>query len=165
MSEAPAPPRPRGRSCGCGLPLFFLGLLVFAVARELPWGEALRSPRPLPPGHAGLREIGAAEALFREADKDRDGRLDYATLQELGALGLVDPALASGTRAGYRFRVEPSPRAPERRWFATASPLDPGSDPRYYATSDDGWIYVSSAPIPFDAETCRVPAGVLRLAE
>ncbi len=70
-----------------------------------------------------LRTIAVAQAMFREGDKDGDGKLDYGTLEELAEFKLVDPVLGSGEKAGYRFTVK---GVTDFTFQATAEPLEPG---------------------------------------
>ncbi len=51
---------------------------------------------------ASLRTIHSAEATYQATR----GTGKFATLSELGAEGLIDSKLASGTKNGYRFTVE-----------------------------------------------------------
>ena len=72
-----------------------------------------------------LRAISSAQSVFREADRDRDGVLDYAHLAELGRAELIDEVLATGVKQGYRFSSAPGP-APQFTWWAFAEPTRPG---------------------------------------
>lgn len=91
-----------------------------------------------------LRRLAGMQSLFRESDKDNDGQLDYAeSLEELAPL-LEDPELAAGRRKGYAFCLVRSQEAPEFRWLATASPLDPGKDGRrHFAIDARGKVFES----------------------
>jgi hypothetical protein len=109
---------------------------------------------------SGLKTINTSQTLFREGDKEGDGTLDYGTLAELSAAGLVDPVLGSGTQGGYRFDVRPHPLTSEFLWFATANPIEPGRDgDRYFYTNEAGIIYYTTARA-FDIATIdtAVPA-------
>lgn len=114
-----------------------------------------------------LKTIGAAQTLFREADKEQDGKLDYGTLKELGGnrrTGLIDSILASGTKQGYIFESSYSQTTSEFLWFATARPTIPTvtGDP-YFATNHEGAIYFSlTGPIPMNTDDCSFPADRLK---
>jgi hypothetical protein len=71
-----------------------------------------------------MKTIATAEALFREGDKDGDGKSDYGDLAELLKAGVVDEALGSGTKNGYTFVVTVG-KNPEQQWSATATPREP----------------------------------------
>ena len=67
------------------------------------------------------KTISAAQALFRESDKEGDGENDYGSLTELSSNGqLIDSLLGSGTKQGYEFRC-PTRRRP-RASSGTRSP-------------------------------------------
>lgn len=76
-------------------------------------------------GRQELRAVSVAQTMFREGDKENDGTLDYGTLEELSSTTLIDGALGSGTKLGYRFTCAPHPETPEFLWSATASPTVP----------------------------------------
>ncbi len=115
-----------------------------------------------------LKTIGAAQALFREADKESDGNLDYGTLNELaggnGGMGLVDSVLGSGKKQGYLFQASYSAATSEFLWFATANPTKPGTTgDRYFATNHEGVTYYSAtAPIPMNTGDCSFPQDRLQ---
>ncbi len=108
----------------------------------------------------GLKVLTTSQTLFREADKEADGQLDYGTLEELAATQLIDAALGSGTKQGYRFAVRVSPEHPEFLWMATATPVEPGrSGGRFFVVNHAGVIYYSSrAPFALD-DSCEIPSG------
>jgi hypothetical protein len=115
-----------------------------------------------------LKTISAAQALFREGDKDEDGVLDYGTLGELSTAGsyggLVDSVLGSGVKYGYVFNASPSTTTCEFLWFATASPSKPGTTgDRYFATNHEGVTYFSvTSPIPMNTDDCTLPQDRLQ---
>ena len=91
-----------------------------------------------------LKTISISQSLFREADKEQDGMLDYGTLTELGNSRLVDMVLASGTKQGYLFDTWPSAQTSEFLWFATASPAFPAdTGDRYFCMNHEWVIYYS----------------------
>lgn len=64
---------------------------------------------------SSMKAIRAAQATFR-AQRGNGG---YGTLEELAANKLIDPAIASGIKDGYKFKVEVSGTS----FKATAVPL------------------------------------------
>jgi prepilin-type N-terminal cleavage/methylation domain-containing protein len=89
---------------------------------------------------ANLRQVHVAQEMYRDQDKNHDGRLDFApdlaTLRSTNAL--LDATLGSGEKQGYRFRVT---FADEFSFTAIASPLSPGkSGDRYFLIDDIGVI-------------------------
>ena len=90
-----------------------------------------------------LRTLTTAQALFREGDKDGNGKLDYATsLQALAAAGLIDTALGSGTKQGYQFEINiPAGTSSETFWGGAATPRSPGkSGDRFFFVDETGVI-------------------------
>jgi len=129
-------------------------LLVLAIVAATAVGaakglSALRAARITDnEGHAigGLRTLATAQGLFREGDKDRNGRLDYASsLEALGKAGLIDGVFAKGDlthKCGYRFRVL---AATDASWSAVAEPSAPGSTgSRFFLVSESGAIRAST---------------------
>lgn len=112
---------------------------------------------------SALRTLAVAQTLFREGDRDGDGVLDYAaSLAELGQAQLIDEALASGTKHGYRFEVRRSSEHPEFMWAATASPVEPGG--RSLFTNHSGVIWwAPDGPRPLD-DRCEPPPGASPVA-
>ena len=112
-----------------------------------------------------LKTIATAQTLFREADKDRNGVLDYAAdLRALGACDLVDSVLASGDKSGYRFEVcrGGDESSAQFVWMATASPKQADSGQRHFAVNHAGMIYTSDKPFALNA-ACELKGGeVLR---
>ncbi len=108
-----------------------------------------------------LKTIGAAQALFREADKDEDGFEDYGTLQELasaGAAGLIDQALGSGTKSGYLYECTYGSSTSEFIWFATARPALPTTTgDRYFVANHEGVVYYTTTrAFSLDSVTCEI---------
>lgn len=78
---------------------------------------------------ASLRALATAQAIFREADKDGDGQLDYGTLLELYKANLIDGGLGSGEKNGYRFQLtlgSASDKAGLHSWSLVAVPTKKG---------------------------------------
>ena len=139
-------------------------LALAAVAGPYLIDSALQSRRNRNEVSAlGARKtIGSAQALFREADKENDGNLDYGTLAELGAMGLIDAVLASGTKDGYLFEATYGATTSEFIWFATATPIVLGvTGDRYWATNHEGVsYYTTQAPFALNSVDCQMPPGV-----
>jgi hypothetical protein len=110
-----------------------------------------------------LKAISTAQVLYREADKDKNGSLDYSNdLTSLGRHDLIDSVLASGTKQGYTFQLQAGPQV-EFQWFATADPVTPGlSGARYFYADQSGVIYYSTeGPIQGPLDFKKMPPGVL----
>ena len=112
-----------------------------------------------------LKTITSAQALFREADKEADGNLDYGTLTELlsvGQTGLVDAVLGSGTKNGYYFDCTYSSSTSEFLWFGTAQPVLPTTTgDRYFCVNHEGvTFYTNGGNVDLNNTDCRTPAGV-----
>lgn len=108
----------------------------------------------------GLKTIVTAQALFLEADSDKDGKQNYGTLEELLKANLVDEVLGGGTKQGYQFQVEVSES--KLQWWVIASPVAEEVGVRSFYTDQSGVIYSSEGklpPGPYDAQ--KLPPGVL----
>lgn len=129
------------------------GLEVAVRDRLGLWGEEQ--------GIGPLRTLGAAQDLYREADKDRNDRRDYAPdLAALAEVELIDAALGSGVRRGYRFDLCRSDKEPEFLWMAIASPVDAGPEDRHFAINHEGVVYVRvGKPFRLDRAACQIRGG------
>ena len=112
-----------------------------------------------------LKTIGAAQALFRESDKESDGNLDYGTLSELatsGTTGLIDRVLGSGTKQGYLFAATYGATTSEFIWFCVATPALPGTTgDRYFGTNHEGvTYYTSQGAFTLNGVNCQMPPNV-----
>jgi prepilin-type N-terminal cleavage/methylation domain-containing protein len=89
-----------------------------------------------------LRTISTAQTLFREADRDGNETLDYASsLANLSNYELIDSVLGAGTKQGYVFSITRSSSTPEFQWNCTAAPQAPGSSgTRYFYVNETGVI-------------------------
>lgn len=114
---------------------------------------------------ATLKSISNAQSLFREGDKDGDGKLFYATrLRDLGKAGLVDPMIASGFHHGYRFKLQRTPKDKgEFTWMCIASPFM-GEKGRHFAVTHDGIVYHALKAFEL-SETCTVPKDAVPLGQ
>lgn len=105
-----------------------------------------------------LKAIANAQTLYREADKDGNGRLEYAPdLASLARYGLVSPELADGEDQGYRFAVRrhaSQPNLDQFVWSASAEPLEPGeSGEVYFGANMAGLIFFSrELPVSFNED-------------
>lgn len=98
-----------------------------------------------------LRTITTAQALICETDRDKNGKMDYVNLKQLGEADYVDKALASGEKNGYTFQCAPGTKSPEFTFWALATPKNPGG--RYFYVNQSGVILESAKPIEVDLET------------
>ena len=117
-----------------------------------------------------LRAIATAQAMYRDRDKDGNGINDYAvpdsgifqTPTQLGAVGLIDQNLASGTKQGYNFYVRavsdqlPAAWDPRNEFFVIAVPVAFGkSGDRLFYLDQTGVIRfaTTNATINYDPAT------------
>lgn len=118
-----------------------------------------QGPPKLPVAVNAMKSLSVAQSLFREADKEGDGVLDYAAdLAELGKANLISKSLASGKTGGYRFTLCHGSKAPEFLWMCVASP-EKGKPGRHYAINHEGVIYVSDTPFTLDGKECKIKGG------
>ncbi|MBI3724892.1 hypothetical protein HY251_13190 [bacterium] len=118
-----------------------------------------------------LKTISTMEMLFKEGDKDQNGKLDYGTLAQLGETGLVDTVLAGGVKQGYFFTCQPG-TDPEKVFWAMARPALPGTTgSRVFYTNQDGFVFyiqvgrdAKDVPVP-DPTTGAPPEGAVRLGQ
>lgn len=108
-----------------------------------------------------LKTIAVVQTIFREADKDRDGRADYGTLSELSSTQLIDSVLGSGTKQGYLFQASYSTTTSEFLWFAVANPAAPKTTgDRYFETNQNAVIfYTTAGAFTLNTTTCGIAAG------
>ena len=92
------------------------------------------------------KTISAAQALFRESDKEGDGENDYGSLTELSSNGqLIDSLLGSGTKQGYEFSVSYSASTSSFLWYAVANPALPlTTGNRYFACNNEAVVYYTT---------------------
>jgi hypothetical protein len=108
---------------------------------------------------AALKTLIPAQALFREADKDGNGTLDYAaSLAALAKAKLIDADLAKGIKFGYRFELCRGSDATEFLWMAVASPILGNGE--HFAVNQFRSIRVSrKAPFTLDPVYCKIEGG------
>jgi type IV pilus assembly protein PilA len=152
----------RGRDCAI-VAVIVLVIAAIAIPNLIEARKQGAEASPI----GALKTIGTSQTLFREGDKDGDGTLDYATLDELSNATLIDGLLGSGVKQGYRFTCFPSVESPELLWFATANPVEPGeTGDRYFCTNHAGVIYYtgslggSISPLAGGPD-CSIPANLL----
>jgi len=147
------------------LAMVLVGVGCILAAIAIPSLAPARKPGNEAAAIGALKMINTSQTLFREADKDEDGTLDYAgSLTELSAATLIDGVLGTGSKQGYTFQVAVAPATPEFLWMAVASPLVPGSTgDRYFVTNQAGVIYYSTtAPFTITAD-CAIPGNATPL--
>lgn len=137
-----------------------LCVLSYVLLRELGLLSVPRGGEVDP--IVALKTLNSAETLFREADLEKDGTLDYGDLAELARVGVVGGDLGDGERSGYRFACWPSAEHPGFQWFATANPVQPGSGQRYFATNHSGVIYYSMEASITPGPDCAMPDRAAR---
>jgi hypothetical protein len=95
-----------------------------------------------------LRTIATAQVIYREADKDGNGRYDFAQdMLELTATGLVDAERLDETASGYRFRLVPCDDV-EFQWKVIAEPAVPGVTGTTWFSMDQGGVATASQTPP-----------------
>lgn len=87
---------------------------------------------------SSLRTIHNCQATYRATNGD----LDYGTLAALGGQYLTDRVLASGTKSGYNFQVNPTSGVVPAQFYATAVPTATSgvgrTGNRRFAMTEDG---------------------------
>jgi hypothetical protein len=87
---------------------------------------------------AAVRSLVTAEKVYWTTA----GRFAYGDLGELGAEGLIDSVLASGTRQGYTFSVSKG----QNSFTVTASPVSAQTGTRSFFADDTGVIRCRPGP-------------------
>lgn len=128
-----------------------VGLLVWSLGSAL---AARRAEDEEAAAIGALKTLWTAQTRFREGDLERDGVLDYGTLAELEAAGLVGPGLGG---EGYRLEVRVAPgELAQWKWMALATPEGEGR--RAFATNHAGVIrYEPGLALRDD---CELPGGL-----
>jgi hypothetical protein len=103
-----------------------------------------------------LKTIATAQLLFREGDKDGNGKLDYGSLSDLATRNLIEPMLGAGMAHEHLFRVHISPTEPEFKWMAVASPLQPTEGSFHFAINHEGQVRYSAQRFELD-DSCTLP--------
>ncbi len=86
-----------------------------------------------------LQKIWAAQATYREGDRDGNGKHDYApSLEALASAKVIDAELAAGVKAGYRLRIA---AASESAFAAVAVPEKPGAAAGRSFSVDDAGLF------------------------
>jgi prepilin-type N-terminal cleavage/methylation domain-containing protein len=108
-----------------------------------------------------LKTIQTCEQIFREGDKDGNGKLDYGSMPQLASTQLIDQVLGSGTKQGYLFRATASTSSSEFLWFATANPMLPGmTGDRYFETNHSCVIfYTHVGSFALNSTDCKISSG------
>lgn len=109
-----------------------------------------------------LEQIVAAQPLLRR-DADGDGLVEFGTLADLHAAGLLDAGLAGGRAHGYVFDVRPSTTRPAYRWLAIATPETPGeTGDRTYVVNQEGLVHALGGPTAWN-DGCALPTSATRV--
>lgn len=87
---------------------------------------------------ASIRTLHSAQATYQSLNAPV-----YGTLAELGTAGLIDAALAGGTKNSYTYVV--TRNGTNTLYCATATPTASSAGVRIYAVASDGTIYQSAA--------------------
>jgi len=128
-----------------------------------------------------LKTLNSAQTMFREGDKEQDGTLDFGTLAELSSTTLIDSALGTGKKTGYRFEVRVSPTSPELLWMAVANPAwrprpswrqtlrNPFASPepgqRSFVTNQSGTIFYTVGAEIACSDTCAIPSSCVQVGK
>lgn len=116
-----------------GLVLLYVGVELFGPGK-MPSNEMSAA--------SNLKQLGTAQCLFYEGDKDGDGAPDFGTLAEVSASTLVDAVLGTGTKQGYLYACQVTPDG--RGFLATAAPAAPGrTGRRWFAIDGRGVVHES----------------------
>ena len=113
-----------------------------------------------------LKTIMNGQALFREADREHDGNIDYGTIQELATANLIDSILGTGTRSGYLFETNGASNNIYNFFYIYANPrMLNGTGNRAYATNQEGVIYFTqqqliAGGITLLVDDAVIPSGV-----
>jgi hypothetical protein len=161
VTEA-APPKPKG-GLRLALVLFGVGLALgcCVLAIAIPNMIMVHREGNEAPAIGALKTIATSESIFREGDKDQNGALDYGSLAQLEQAQLIDSVLGSGTKRGYLFRAAASVSTSEFLWFATATPVVPGTTgDRSFCTNHAAVIfYTTAASFSLNTTDCAIPAN------
>ncbi|MFH1024981.1 MAG: hypothetical protein V1809_16495 [Planctomycetota bacterium] len=112
--------------------MFWLGLAGFVIGVTVIYSIVSRGRinwnKDAAIGNLGT--IRSAQGMFKEMrlkDVDGDGEGEFGSMSELAGAQppLIDAALASGYKQGYRYRIELAgdPRTDENEWWACATPF------------------------------------------
>lgn len=106
-----------------------------------------------------LETIASAQQALRR-DVDGDGLVEFGTLADLRAAGLVGEPLATGRAHGYLFDVRPSSARPEFKWMAVANPERPGvTGSSSFVVNQAGIIHAVPGPRTLVVtDDCLLPA-------
>lgn len=110
---------------------------------------------------AALEELAAAQALLRKVT-DGDGVVEYGTLADLHAAGLIDADLADGRAHGHVFVVRPSAARPEFAWIGTATPEQGGPGAPTFVVNQEGLVHVTRGQVALD-DGCAIPTSATRV--
>ncbi|MCO5171904.1 MAG: hypothetical protein M9894_36860 [Planctomycetes bacterium] len=108
-----------------------------------------------------LRQIAAAQGLFRDGDMDGDGVEAFGTLSDLAEHGLIDFELGMGVTRGWQFEL----RASEDAWLCTARQVDAAPGDLTLVANHTGQVMEVAGRLPrsssFELPEDAVPFGTL----
>ena len=118
--------------------LIVVGIIGILAAIAIPNLLASRRAANEASSQASLRTIHNCQATYRATN----GYRDYGTLAQLGGQYLTDSVLASGTKSGYNFVVNPTLGVEPAQFYVTAVPIVTSgiglTGTRRFAMTEDG---------------------------
>jgi hypothetical protein len=106
-----------------------------------------------------VEDVSLAERKYETAHSETGYACD---LSDLGEVGLVDPVLASGTKAGYHFEIRCTERGNQKvtHYAIIATPVNPGTTGKYAVCADESeQIWYSEVGSAADCLETRKPIG------
>jgi len=108
-----------------GAVILVVGAAIVGAAVVIPGLIAFQPRYGVPDAVRELRVIQEKEAVYRVSDPAHPGKQVFGTLAELGGYGIIDSALATGTKGGFTWIARPGADAGST-WWAVARPTEPG---------------------------------------
>ncbi len=138
--------------------LMVVTIIALVAALAIPNMMASRKMANETSAIGSMKQILTAQTLFREADKEKDGNLDYGMLSELVGVDLLDPVLGNGTKSGYMFQAAYSYLSSEFLWFGVGNPVvQQGTGDRGFVITNFGAVFYSTdTRLNLDTNTCTI---------